>query len=724
MIMKRILVLATVVLLLALGAGTALAQSGYDLYQKALVKERAEGNVEEAIRLYQRVVREHAGNRSLAAKAQLRMGTLYERMGRKAEAQQAFLTVVNHYADQTESVQLARVKLPPTIANGNEIARGKNRALASAYSRWAANMVVRQVWAGPTTDPLGGVSADGKYLSHVDWETGDLAVRELATEKKRRLTNKGTWFESTEFALFSIISPDSKQVAYAWFNKDLTWDLRVVGLDGSAARVIYRNDDVDYVQPHAWSPDGKKILTSFARRDRTNQVGWVSAADGSAQILKTLGQREVTKMSLSPDGRYIAYDILTQQDPPTRDISLLTADGKREIPLVKHPANDLYPVWTPDGRSVLFASDRTGTLGAWIIQVADGKPLGQPELVKPDMGRMFPIGFTRNGSFFYGLEASSNDIYTAEVDFATGKLLSQPTTATQRFVGSNSRAVWSADGKYLAYTSQRGPIAGDFGKVLVIRSLDTGKERELLVDMRNFNPAGWSPDGRFVLVTGRDKNNLQGIHKIDAQTGEAATLVPSEPGADIQWPAWPSDFKQIYYLRRDPSDRKITRLITRDLKSGREKEIYRAVVPVFISGISLSPDGKLLSLRWNDDSKKGTAIVIMPSEGGELRELLRIPETENLPGNTPILFTPDARCLLYTKGGIKPEDQKFDLWRVPIEGGPPKKTELSMNNLRFLRLHPDGRRLAFTAGQYKAEVWVMENFLPTTPTRKTSASRR
>ena len=50
--MKRILMLATVVLLLALGAGTALAQSGYDLFQKALVKERAVGDVEEALHLY------------------------------------------------------------------------------------------------------------------------------------------------------------------------------------------------------------------------------------------------------------------------------------------------------------------------------------------------------------------------------------------------------------------------------------------------------------------------------------------------------------------------------------------------------------------------------------------------------------------------------------------------------------------------------------------------
>ncbi len=722
--MKKILMLATMVLLLALGAGTALAQSsGYDLFQKALVKERAVGDVEEALRLYQRIVKEFAGNHALAAKAQLRMGLLYDRLGHKADAQRAYQAVVNQYADQTNEARQARAKITLAV-NANGAAKSKANSAASVRSKWGENMAVRQVWAGPTTDYLGGVSSDGKYLSHVDWETGDLAVRELATEKKRRLTNKGTWFESSEFALFSTISPDSKQVAYAWFHKDLACDLRLIGLDGSNPRVLYRDDEIDYVQPDAWSPDGKYILAHFFKKDSTSLIGWVSLADGSARFVKTLGARGPTKMSVSPDGRYIVYDYPTQPDLPERDIFLLTADGKREIPLVKHPANDMEPVWTPDGRSVLFVSDRTGVWGEWIIKVADGKPLGQPELIKPDIGRISPIGFTREGSFYYGLDAGLEDVYTAEVDFATGKLLSPPTPVAHHFIGSNSGAVWSPDGKRLAYISQRSASPGNFGKVLVIRAMDTGKERELSISMRNFRTAGWSPDGRAVLVTGQDKDSREGIYSVDAQTGDSNPLLLSGSSPVVPYPVWSSDFNLIYYLIRDAADRKVTHLFARELNGGKEKEIYRAVIPVSVSGLSLSPDGKWLAFRWYDGSNKVTAIKVIPVEGGELREVLRVPETENLPGNTYILWTPDGRYLLYTKGGIKPEDQKFDLWRVPVEGGPPKKTELSMNNLRFMRVHPDGRHIAFTAGERKSEVWVMENFLPAAQTRKATASRR
>ena len=252
--MKRISVLITVALLLALGAGMAVAQSGYDLFQKALIKERAEGNIEEAIQFYQRIVREFADNRALAAKALVQIGQCYEKLG-KAEARKAYRRVIREYADQQEQLKIARVRL----AALRQPARAAD----------ASTMVVRRVWAGPNVDILGAPSPDGRSLSYVDWETGDQAVRDLATGEKRRLTNKGTWLESSEFALFSTMSPDGQQVAYAWFNKDLFYDLRIVGLDGSRARVLYSNKELSYLQPEDWSPDGKHILALFSRTPLT-----------------------------------------------------------------------------------------------------------------------------------------------------------------------------------------------------------------------------------------------------------------------------------------------------------------------------------------------------------------------------------------------------------------------------------------------------------------------
>src|SRR6266849_3686255 len=161
MIMKKILTLATVVLLLALGAGTSLAQSGYDLFQKALVKERAVGDVEEALRLYQRIVKEFIGNHALAAKAELRMGLLYDRLGRKADAQRAYQAVVNQYADQTNEARQARAKI---------VTEATPRRNINANAKTSTAQRVTMIWAdvdqGETW--VSSPSADGRYLAFTD----------------------------------------------------------------------------------------------------------------------------------------------------------------------------------------------------------------------------------------------------------------------------------------------------------------------------------------------------------------------------------------------------------------------------------------------------------------------------------------------------------------------------------------------------------------------------
>ena len=507
------------------------------------------------------------------------------------------------------------------------------------------------------------------------------------------------------------MSPDGKQVAYAWFNEDFFYDLRIVGLEGSDPRVLYSNEEVEYLQPATWSPDGKHVLATFFRKDRTNQIVLVSVADGSVRVLKTLDWRWPEKMSLSPDGRYIAYDFPPQEDSPKRDIFLLASDGSRETPLIEHPANDRLPVWTPDGKKILFGSDRTGTNGAWVIQVANGKPQGSPELVKPDMGRrILPMGFTKKGSYYYGLQTGMNDVYTATLDLKTGKLLGPPTKATQRFVGSNSSPDWSPDGQFLAYISQRGPSPGLGSKIISIRSLKTGEEHEISPKLNYiFNRLRWSPDGRSLLVTGRDKKGRQGIYQIDAQTSNVTPIVQSDLG--VYGPEWSADGRGIFYRRSESSTKK-TSIVVRDLGTGGEKELYGAFGSSFLGyNLPLSPDGGQLAFTINDQATRSSILKVMPAAGGEARELLRLKEPESI---GLLVWTPDGREVIFGKNrSTSLEEQTPELWRISAQGGETQRlVELEMEQLRGLRFHPDGRRIAFSGGKFSGEVWVMENFLP------------
>ena len=76
-------------------------------------------------------------------------------------------------------------------------------------------------------------------------------------------------------------------------------------------------------------------------------------------------------------------------------------------------------------------------MSVWLLRVLDGTPQGAPELVKQDIGQAQPIGFTRTGSFYYGLVIGASDVYTADFDPATGKVVTQPQKTAQRFIGSN-----------------------------------------------------------------------------------------------------------------------------------------------------------------------------------------------------------------------------------------------------------------------------------------------
>jgi len=595
---------------------------------------------------------------------------------------------------------------------------------AVATAKPGRRITLRQVWSGPGVT-YGAPSPDGRYLSYVDWETGDLAIYEIATGKKRGLTNKGTWDESDEYAYSSRWSPDSTQIAYQWCDREGHYvELCVRGLEDSEHHILYSiKNRNEWIEPHDWSPDGKHILAYLSEKDGKHKIVLVSAADGSVRVLKTLGFY-LKNMYFSPDGRYIVYSYPPKEDSPERDISLLTSDGSREISLVKHPADDFVLGWGPDGKNILFASDRTGSLGAWLIAVAEGKPQGAPELVKADIGRFQPMGFTRDGSFYYGQNERKriSDIYIAELDPETGEILAPPKRAITRFEGFSEGADYSPDGKYLSYVSIRRtmPFITDGPShpiVLCIYSLETGEERELFPKLKAIRKPRWSPDCRSFLAKGMDYNNRRGIYQIDAQTGDVTPIVLSDEYEKVTFGLgeWSRDGKDIFYARND-RNAKIYQILVRDLETGIEKVLYHAPEKETFH-FRISPDGNWLALNivnsnWlimKDKSKR--VLKIIPAAGGEPRELYRF-EERILLESLLITWTADGKYILFARKGSS--DQRWELCRISADGGEPEKLGLEMRRLFLMSVHPDGQHIAFKSSAGRpAEVWVMENFLPT-----------
>ena len=107
----------------------------------------------------------------------------------------------------------------------------------------ADGITLRQVLAEPGADAYGlAPSPDGRYLAFGDWQnsSGDLALRDLDTGETRQLTNdsgESSWLGLVQEAVFSA---DGSKIAYSWLTEDELWELRVVDVDGSEPRVLYR----------------------------------------------------------------------------------------------------------------------------------------------------------------------------------------------------------------------------------------------------------------------------------------------------------------------------------------------------------------------------------------------------------------------------------------------------------------------------------------------------
>ena len=688
----------TVVVFAALAVtATVQAESVSMLLEKGIYTEETVGDLDAAIKIYEQIVDEAQASRSYVAQAHYRLGMCYLKKGKNEEATAAFQRLIDQFPKQTELVAQARARLSALGQPGPEAVL---RQITDSFGSWTS----------------GTLSRNGKYICDVDWETGDLVVYELASGKTRPLTKKGSWDASNDYAWFSAISPDSKQVAYGWRNEELgICELHLIGMDGSEHRVLLSNKEISWLQPVQWSPDGKHILARFTTREANNLIVWVSVADGSVKVLKEVGkwwpgdwerrERWGVTACHSPDGRYIAYDLPQEGDRKTWDIFLFDIHENREIPFVKHPADDRLFGWSPDGKCILFGSDRAQSWDAWMVRVSDGIPQGLDEPVMHGMARIHPKGFAPDGSFYGTMGYYVREVYIATLDFETGKLLDRPKAMPLKAY-KKAGGEWSHDGQYLAFNAY---MREDEPVILCLYSVQTREVRKISPkNLVRFGHLRWSPDDRYIFARGQEKKgDPYGVYKIDVETGEAAELVKGATGISPRVVDCSPDGKRIFYTVSREADTKATRIVVKDLESRSENELY-SDPHLNYRWLAISPDGKWLAFSTYDLETRTAALNIIPSDGGERRRVvsLRESKTSTIRG---IDWMPDARDLLF----LREDDPGVSLWKVSLEGGSPQKLwHPKKLVMMYPRVHPDGRRIAFTSLRYREGLWVMENFLP------------
>lgn len=178
-------------------------------------------------------------------------------------------------------------------------------------------------------------------------------------------------------------------------------------------------------------------------------------------------------------------------------------------------------------------------------------------------------------------------------------------------------------------------------------------------------------------------------------------------GGSRYFAGWTADGQSIVYWMQDRTQNALA-VVRRRLDNGETRDLFRMPFKpnTNLYQADVSPDGRQVALALIADSTAPTSLHVVSTDGGESRQLFRSPKADEPIG--PLAWSADNRYVFFVLGGGKAR-----VMRASAAGGPAQETGVVMEGqIRYLRAHPDGRRIGFTAGTQAREVWVMENFLP------------
>lgn len=683
-------------------------QSAEQLYQSGLYKEEVEGELEKAIAIYERILKDFSGNEATAAKALYHIGLCYEKLG-KQEAQKAYQRLIDEYPGQKREVALAKERLA---------------RLTEAIEK----------------------------------------VPHKPTFRKLRVPTKLSWVMQ--------LSPDGEKVIFASDKKLWMMPLSgKLGSEFPGAPSIVNTDDVEVDWSGlAWSGDGKWIVfnewTKLEKRKEKegNQGMYIVSAEGGKpkKVYENYRDARIVnyKMSLSPDGKILAFSSVESDECHIHTISV-----DRGLPKQLVEAQAREPVFSPDGKMIAYVDTKNlgrGGGGLWVIPAFNGTP----KLVA-NAGNASSPAWSPDGDMIAFLDldsqqiciipvggngVASGELVKIDVPEGTGGISSLAGWTPDNKIGAVFRSHtefglytlpatggkaalvshggypvqprWSPDGKKIFHTNNIDEGSGDWSRyALAVVPAEGGKVNTVPIqfDEKMIKPA-WgggndvSPDGKTIVFSGQTKKDTSWhwqIWTLPVDGGKPKQLTETPASVLNGFPRWSPDGKTIAYVRakEDKAGFSEVNIYTIPVNGGDPKALTSDSDSVKFSPIAWSPDGKWIayfSTADEEDLKAGILKVLSVNDGvsrvvGKI-QLAHV--------HIELAWSPDSKRIAFIHGT---EIYGKDIRVVSINDGSIVDIETGLVDINIFHLDwsSDGDRFVFSGFQGDSpELWLMENFLP------------
>lgn len=256
---------------------------------------------------------------------------------------------------------------------------------------------------------------------------------------------------------------------------------------------------------------------------------FVMDADGTNRRQRTDSNADDITPIWSPDGQRIAF--VSQRDG-NRDIYMISADtltDTQPVNITRHPSEDWTPAWSPDGQKIAFSSNRQGNWEIFIVN-PDGTDLRQ--ITNDGEGNLSPVWSPDGQTMAYASKRDGDwEIYTMPAPDVQGQLTGERRRLTFS-TGNDLSPLFSPTGSRIAFESNRE------GNVEIYVMNADGSNQQNLSNLPSADDHGpvWSPDEQRLVFYSNREGNWDLFVMNDA--GEGVINLTSTLDSDEQAPAW------------------------------------------------------------------------------------------------------------------------------------------------------------------------------------------